>query len=70
MSISEEIERLPLLRAPLSYTNHKTVHRSDFHHHLPEIAMVSACNLSIYTFGQEIVETVTEKSQSIRKGII
>ena len=38
---SEEIERLPMLRAPLPFCSQKVSSGSEYHHHLPEIAMVS-----------------------------
>ena len=43
---SEEIERLPMLRAPLPYCSQKVSSSSEYHHHLPEIAMVSI----VFTF--------------------
>ena len=48
MSLSDDIERLPLLRAPLAYSSQKVVRRSSYYRFLPDIAMVSArCSLEI-----------------------
>ena len=41
MSLSDDIERLPLLRAPLDYSGQSAVQRHNYSHFLPDIGMVS-----------------------------
>ena len=48
MSLSDDIERLPLLRAPLDYTGQSAVQRHNYSHFLPDIGMVS-----VLVYGRE-----------------